>query len=119
MTEFIVTGYGRVNMHGISRFEYGVTTISRTTEPDAIGNSFTLTGVYRTKTKIVKRVLRASENYKFTADISQNDDFTPVLIAGIDAISGKFIPAVVSYQSQSYGNYQEITVAISAVQVIG
>ena len=119
MTEFIVTGYGRVNTRGITRFEYSVTTISKTTTPDALGNTFTLTGVYRTKTKIVKRVLRESEDYKFTSDISGGNDLTPVLIAGVPTISGKFIPAVVSYQSQSYGDYQEITVAISAVQVIG
>ena len=110
MTDFIVNGYGRANTRGISRYEYNTTTFSRSVQ------GLTVTGVYRLKTKIVKRVLTASEQYDFNADITSGDDFTPVLVQGFAALSGRWQPAVVNYQSQSYGEFQEITVAISAVQ---
>jgi hypothetical protein len=113
MTEFIVNGYGRANTIGISRYEYNVTTLPY------LSQHGTLTGVYRLKTKIVKRVLSASEQYNFNADISSDDDFEPVLVQGYGALVGIWRPAVVGYQAQSYGQFQEITVSISAVQVFG
>jgi protein subunit release factor A len=61
--------------------------------------------------------LTASEQYDFNADITPGDDFTPVLVQGFAELSGDWQPAVVNYQSQSYGEFQEITVSISAVQV--
>jgi hypothetical protein len=113
MTDFIVNGYGRANTRGISRYEYNTRTFSRSVQ------GLTVTGVYRLKTKIVKRVLTASEQYDFNADITSGDDFTPVLVQGFSALLGLWRPAVVNYQSQSYGEFEEITVVISAVQVLG
>jgi hypothetical protein len=122
MTEFIVNGYGRANTIGISRYEYNTTTFSQSVpelvvDGVVISPAYTRTGVYRLKTKIVKRVLSASEQYNFNADISSDDDFQPVLVQGYRAIKGRWAPAVVGYQSQPYGQFQEITVSISAVQV--
>ena len=123
MTDFIVNGYGRANTKGISRYEYNTTTFSQSV-PEVVVNgvvilaAYTRTGVYRLKTKIVKRVLSASEQYDFNADITSGDDFMPVLVQGFAALSGVWRPAVVNYQSQSYGEFEEITVAISAVQVL-
>jgi hypothetical protein len=124
MTDFIVNGYGRSNTIGISRYEYSTTTFSQSVPERVINgivvlNAYTATGVYRLKTKIVKRVLSVSEQYNFNADITSGDDFTPVLVQGAPTLLGRWLPAVVSYQSQSYGDFEEITVAISAVQVIG
>jgi hypothetical protein len=123
MTDFIVNGYGRANTRGISRYEYSTTTFSQSV-PELIVNgvvilaAYTKTGVYRLKTKIVKRVLTASEQYDFNADITSGDDFRPVLVQGFAALSGSWRPAVINYQSQSYGEFEEITVAISGVQVL-
>jgi len=122
MTDFIVNGYGRANTTGISRYEYNTTTFSQSV-PELVVNgvvirdAYTMTGVYRLKTKIIKRVLTASEQYDFNADITSDDDFTPVLVQGFAELSGVWEPAVVNYQSQSYGEFQEITVAITGVQV--
>ena len=117
MTDFIVNGYGRSNTRGITRYEYGVISFSRTIQnpPNSIPESYTITGVYRFLTKIVKRVLRESEKYNFKSDID-NENYTPELIAGLATLQGLWVPAVVDYTSQNYGDYQEITVAIRAVQ---
>lgn len=122
MTEFIVNGYGRANTRGISRYEYNTTTFSKSVPELVVDGvvvvaAYTIAGVYRLKTKIVKRVLSASEQYDFNADIYSDDDFHPVLVQGFATLSGIWRPAVVNYQSQSYGEFEEITVAISAVQV--
>ena len=123
MTDFIVNGYGRANTIGITRYEYSTTTFSKPVEEVIVEGqvfipAYTKTGVYRLKTKIVKRVLRESEQYNFNADIASGDDFTPVLVQGFPTLTGRWLPAVVNYQSQPYGDFQEITVAISGVQVI-
>lgn len=117
MTDFIVNGYGRSNTRGITRYEYGVISFSRTIQnpPNSIPESYTITGVYRFLTKIVKRVLRESEKYNFKSDID-NENYTPELIAGLATLQGLWVPAVVDYTSQNYGEYQEITVTIRAVQ---
>ena len=117
MTDFIVNGYGRSNTRGITRYEYGVMSISKTLEQPPPMDPVTITGVYRFLTKIVKRVLRESEKYNFTSDIDK-EKYTPELIAGPATLVGLWIPAVVDYTSQNYGDYQEITVAIRAVQVV-
>lgn len=119
MTDFIVNGYGRSNTRGITRYEYGIISFSKTIQnpPNSIPESYTITGVYRFRTKIVRRVLRESEKYNFTSDID-SENYTPELIAGPATLVGRWIPAVVDYTSQNYGEYQEITVAIRAVQVV-
>ena len=117
MTDFIVNGYGRSNTRGITRYEYGVMSISKTLAQPPPMDPVTITGVYRFLTKIVKRVLRESERYNFESDIDK-ENYTPELIAGPATLQGLWIPAVVDYTSQNYGDYQEITVAIRAVQVV-
>ena len=128
MTDFIVNGYGRNNTIGIIRFEYGITTFSLTI-PEEVVNGLTVPattklGIYRTKTQIIKRVIRSNEVYDFNSDITnrmnekQILEFTPQFMAGYKTLTGLWSPAVVSYQSQSYGVFQEITVAISGVQVL-
>ena len=128
MTDFIVNGYGRNNTIGIIRFEYGITTFSLTI-PEEVVNGLTVPattkiGIYRTKTQIIKRVITSNEVYDFNSDITnrmnerQILEFTPQFMAGYKTLTGLWSPAVVSYQSQSYGHFQEITVAISGVQIV-
>ena len=133
LTDFLVTGYGRSNMQGITRFEYGATTFSLTLPevvveqedgPDIIVQAETTKiGIYRTKTQIIKRVIRINEVYDFNSDITnrmnarQIGEFTPQFMAGYPTLTGVWEPAVVSFQSQAYGEFQEVTVAISGVQI--
>ena len=133
LTDFLVTGYGRSNMQGITRFEYGATTFSLTLPevvveqedgPDIIVQAETTKiGIYRTKTQIIKRVMRINEVYDFNSDITnrmnarQIGEFTPQFMAGYPTLTGVWEPAVVSFQSQAYGEFQEVTVAISGVQI--
>jgi len=128
LTDFIVTGYGRANTLGIIRFEYGVTTFSLTI-PEVVVNDVTVPaitklGIYRTKTQIIKRVIRINEVYDFNSDIinrmseKQMLEFTPQFVAGYRTLTGLWSPAVVSFQSQTYGEFQEITVAISGIKVL-
>jgi len=133
LTDFLVTGYGRSNMQGIIRFEYGATTFSLTLPeivveqedgPNIIVQAETTKiGIYRTKTQIIKRVIRINEVYDFNSDITnrmnarQIGEFTPQFMAGYPTLTGVWEPAVVSFQSQAYGEFQEVTVAISGVQI--
>jgi len=128
LTDFIVTGYGRSNMQGIIRLEYGATTFSLTLPAVVVGGltvqaATTKIGIYRTKTQIIKRVIRINEVYDFNSDITnrmtkaQIAQFTPQFMAGYPTLTGIWAPAVVSFQSQAYGEFQEITVAISGVQI--
>jgi len=135
LSDFLVTGYGRSNMQGITRFEYGATTFSLTLPevvveqedgPDIIVQAETTKiGIYRTKTQIIKRVMRINEVYDFNSDITKPYTaggvvigiFTPQFITGYPTLTGVWEPAVVSFQSQAYGEFQEVTVAISGVQI--
>lgn len=112
MTEFIVSAYGRANTTGTVVFNWDV--FQATATFGGVG----YTGIFKQKVKKIQKVLLKPNNYDFNSDVSGVD--FPILIDGYNAAgwTSRWDVGVSNYDSQNYGNFEEITVVVKPYSVV-